>query len=123
MFKKTTTDNKSTQKITKGLTQEEEKTLDAKKNSGVATLSYLGILFIVPLFGNRDSKFAQFHAKQGIVLFGLEIIAFTFSWFPVIGQLTVLALILISIMGVIKTYNEEWWEIPFIYDLSKKIKF
>ena len=35
--------------------------------------------------------------------------------------LLMLALIVISVMGIIKTYNGEWWKIPFIYEWSKKI--
>jgi hypothetical protein len=33
-----------------------------------------------------------------------------------------LALFVIAVMGIIKTLNGEWWEIPYIYDWSKKIK-
>ena len=38
-----------------------------------AALSYVGILFFIPLFFYKDSAFAQFHAKQGFALFLLEI--------------------------------------------------
>ena len=97
--------------------------LDAQKNSGVAALSYLWILFIVPLLGKRKSKFAQFHAKQGLVLFGIELVAGMFAWFPLFGQLIILGLIVIAVMGAVKALNEEWWEIPYISEWSKKINF
>jgi uncharacterized membrane protein len=98
------------------------KDLDAEINKNIAAMSYLWILCLVPLLGKRDSEYAQFHAKQGLVLFGIELIASLFVWFPVFGQLFMLALLVISVMGVVKTLNEEWWEIPFIYEWSKKIK-
>ena len=96
--------------------------LDVEINKNVAAMSYLWILCLVPLLGKRNSKFAQFHAKQGLVLFGIELIASLFIWFPVLGQLFMLALIVISAMGIVKTLNGESWEIPFIYNWSKKIK-
>lgn len=95
---------------------------DIEDNKVVAALSYVWILFLIPLLGKRDSKFAQFHAKQGMVLFIVDVIAGLLFWFPVIGQLLMFALIIISIIGIIKALNGECWEIPYIYDLSKKFK-
>lgn len=90
---------------------------DVEANKTAAALSYLWILFLVPLLGKRDSEFAQFHAKQGLVLFLLSFL----TWFPFIGWILALVLIVISVMGIVKTLNGEWWEIPYIYDWSKKI--
>lgn len=39
----------------------------------MAILSYIGILVLIPFFAAKDSKFAQFHARQGITLAILEI--------------------------------------------------
>lgn len=123
---------KTTKKATKNILTKQDKTdnkiltadeLDAQQNSGVAALSYLWILFIIPLLGKRNSKFAQFHAKQGLVLFGIELIASMFAWFPIFGQLIILALIVVAVMGVVKALNEEWWKIPYINEWSKKINF
>ncbi|MFO7807272.1 MAG: hypothetical protein R6V40_02500 [Candidatus Moraniibacteriota bacterium] len=94
---------------------------DVEENKYIAALSYVWILCLVPLLGKRDSKFAQFHAKQGLVLFAIEIIGGLFFWFPILGQILFLALVVISLMGIIKTLNGDWWEIPYIYDWSKKI--
>ena len=35
---------------------------------GTAWLSYLGILWLIPLLTMKDNAFAKFHVKQGIVL-------------------------------------------------------
>lgn len=51
-------------------------TTPAKKSNDhrfCAALSYVSILFFIPLFFYKDSAFAQFHAKQGLALFLLEI--------------------------------------------------
>ncbi len=95
---------------------------DVQENKTIAALSYIWVLCLVPLLGKRDSEFAQFHAKQGLVLFIIEVIAGLFVWFPVFGPLLMLVLLVISVIGIVKTLNGEWWEAPFIYEWSKKIK-
>lgn len=42
---------------------------DIEKHKGIACLSYIFLLFLVPLLTEKESKFAQFHAKQGMALF------------------------------------------------------
>jgi len=91
---------------------------DIEKNKSVAAAAYLWILCLIPLLTKQKSKYAQFHAKQGLVLFGLSF----FTIVPFFGWILFLTLIIVSATAVIKAYNGEWWKIPFVYDLSKKIK-
>lgn len=95
---------------------------DAEKNKYTALFSYIYILFLIPLLAKRDSKFCQFHAKQGLVLFVIDIVASLFSWIPVIGQFLMIALAIVSIIGIVKVLKGEYWKIPFIYDWAAKIK-
>ncbi|MFA5359593.1 MAG: hypothetical protein WC349_01375 [Patescibacteria group bacterium] len=90
---------------------------DIEKNKTVAALSYFWILFLIPLLGKKHSKFCQFHAKQGLILFIISFVA----WIPVIGWLVGLAILVIAILGILKTLEGTWWKIPYIYDYSKKI--
>lgn len=46
---------------------------DASKNKVFGILSYLGILWLVGLIAASDSRYAKFHANQGLVLFLAEI--------------------------------------------------
>lgn len=46
---------------------------DAQENKFMAILSYLGILVLIPFFAAKESKFAQYHARQGITLAVFEI--------------------------------------------------
>ncbi|MBR6020056.1 MAG: zinc-ribbon domain-containing protein [Lachnospiraceae bacterium] len=41
---------------------------DIQQNKTMAFLSYFWLLFLVPIFAAPQSKFARFHANQGIVL-------------------------------------------------------
>lgn len=90
---------------------------DVESDKIVAALSYVWILFLVPLLGKKDSEFAQFHAKQGLMLFLISFL----SWFPILGWMIGLVLIVVSIIGIIKALNGEKWEIPYVYNWSKKI--
>ena len=94
---------------------------DIEDNKVLAAISYLWILCLVPLFLKRDSKFAQFHAKQGLVLFVLELLGSLVFWFPLFGQVLMLGLFVVAIFGAYKAINGEWYKIPYIYDFSKKI--
>lgn len=95
---------------------------DAEENKVVALLSYVHILFLIPLLAKRDSKFCQFHAKQGLVLFVVQTIASVLCWIPLFGQLIFFALILVSVIGIVKVWNKEYWKIPYIFEWSEKIK-
>lgn len=92
---------------------------DIDTNRVTAAISYVWILALIPLLTCKDSKFVQGHAKQGLILFALSF----FSWFPFFGWILFFAIIIVSVTGIIKALNGENWEIPFVYEWSKKLKF
>lgn len=91
---------------------------DITDNKYVAALAYVWILFLVPLLAKKDSPFAQFHAKQGLVLCVAAIIC---SIIPVIGWLATVVLFVVAVLAIIKTLSGEAWEIPYVKDAVKKI--
>lgn len=40
--------------------------MDIKDNKVMAVLAYIGLLVLVPIFAAKDSKYARFHATQGL---------------------------------------------------------
>jgi uncharacterized membrane protein len=94
---------------------------DIEENKIVAALSYLNILFLIPLFLKRDSKFAQFHAKQGLVMFVVFLVGWVVFWIPIFGWLLWLALVVADIVAIIKALQGRYWEIPVIGEWAKKI--
>lgn len=40
--------------------------MDIKENKVMAVLAYIGLLVLVPIFAAKDSKYARFHATQGL---------------------------------------------------------
>ena len=85
-------------------------------NKIIVIFSYLWILCLIPLVGNKKSKFTQDHARQGFIIFLLSFATVV----PIVGWLLGIALIIVSVMGILKVLNGETWEIPLISDWSKK---
>ena len=86
---------------------------DIEENKTMAALSYFWVLFLIPMLLKRKSKFAQFHAKQGLVLFIAESI---FFWFPPL----ILVALIVSVIGIYKAMQGEYWKIPFVGELAEK---
>lgn len=95
---------------------------DIDANKGMSILAYIGILFLVPLLACKESKFAKFHANQGLILFIIDIIAgaiiATIGQIIIIGWIIDLALglsiLACIILGIINTSNGKAKELPFV---------
>ncbi|MBT4209478.1 MAG: hypothetical protein HOE19_00990 [Candidatus Komeilibacteria bacterium] len=96
---------------------------DVEENGVMAALSYVWVLCFIPLFLKRKSKFAQFHAKQGLLLFGVEILGSWFFPIPIIGWALGLVVMLLAILGVVNALSGNLWEMPFLGRYAKKMKF
>ena len=94
---------------------------DIQENKVIAALSYLGILVLIPLLAKRDSKFAQFHAKQGLIMLIIFVVGWIIFWIPVIGWLIWIAAVIADIAGLIQALSGKYWEIPIVGKWAKKI--
>lgn len=54
---------------------------DIESNKVMAILAYFGPLALIPFFASKESKFAQYHAKQGLNLFVIEFVIGMISYF------------------------------------------
>jgi uncharacterized membrane protein len=95
---------------------------DVEAHRVIAALGYLGILSLIPLLMYRTSAFAQFHGRQGFVLFVIWLISSFFFWIPFLGAIHFLFLLCVTVLGFVKAYNGEFFRIPVIYDWSLKIR-
>ena len=90
-----------------------------------ALIGYLSFLCLVPLALKRDNKFAQFHGKQALVLFILEIAACILKVVPALGNLVFYSAFVVfgilSLIGIMKVLMGEYWEMPVIYEISNRI--
>lgn len=103
---------------------------DINNNKVLAALSYIGILFIVPLLAAPQSRFAKFHANQGLVLFIMGIVVnivssvvSTVAYFigdalgALIGVLfgvVNIVLFVLMIMGIVNVVKGKAKELPII---------
>ena len=102
---------------------------DIEKNKFMAILAYFGILVLIPIFVAKDSKFARFHANQGLVLFiaavlysvaysilsGLIVaISWRLYWLVSIVGLLGLIFLVWFVLGIINAAGGRAKELPFI---------
>ena len=90
----------------------------------MAVLAYIGILVLVPILAAKNSKYARFHANQGLVLFIAEVIynivsAIIRAILPlavvniILWVISVLFLVL-SIIGIVNAATGKAKELPVI---------
>lgn len=90
---------------------------DVQENKLWAMLSYFGILVLIPLLLKRDSKFTQFHAKQGLIL----LIGEFFVWIPLFGWILGVVIFVLWIMGIVRALSGEMKPLPIVGELAAKL--
>lgn len=95
---------------------------EIEKGKGLAWLSYLWILWLVPLLAMKDNEFCKFHVKQGIILSILAIAIWVIGWIPFLGWfitfIVYVYIIVMMIMGIINAANGKYWKMPLLGDLA-----
>jgi fumarate reductase subunit D len=96
------------------------------ENHILAALSYLWLLFLIPLLTKKEDPYCQFHAKQGLVLFLFSLLIVVIGVLPVLGWLVSffgwLFVSILSIVGFIYALMGKEWEMPVLGKYAKKIK-
>jgi uncharacterized membrane protein len=110
---------------------------EVEEGKTLAAVGYLGILFLVPLLAQKENPYCQHHGKQGAVLFGLEVIgaivliiaSVILGFVPCAGWLISLILWLafwgcalgLSVWGIVMAMKGEYWDMPVLAPLAKKL--
>lgn len=117
-------------------------TSDIEQNKLMALLAYLGPIVFVPMFVQKESKFAKFHSNQGLTLFIAEAVYAViqviltiilrlifpvrmYGWFYytrgdvyniciVLLGLLWIPFVILSVIGIINTLNGKAKELPII---------
>jgi uncharacterized membrane protein len=102
---------------------------DIASNKVMAVLSYFGILWLIPLFAAKESKFARYHANQGIILFICNMaysiastiidsiftaISYRLGFVGTILDLVSIVFLVLAIIGIINAANGKAKELPVI---------
>ena len=92
---------------------------DISNNKAFAVLSYFGLLVLIPIFAAKNSKFAQYHANQGLVLLIVDlIVSAVFRFLDIILGISVLG----AIFGVLNGLIGIFMFVLFIIGLVNAIK-
>jgi hypothetical protein len=114
---------------------------DIEQNKVFGVISYLGLLFLVPLIAAKQSKFAMYHCNQGAVLFviwictmiALWIVGMIFHLIPFLGFIIGILLLFLHfalwvgflalmIVGIINAINGKMKPLPLIGSLFTLVK-
>jgi len=103
-----------------------------------AIIAYLWILFLVPLLGKKDNKFALYHAKQGLMFFiativlwiAGAIISVIFAFIPfagwaisaIIWVLIWVFILVLFIVGIVNAATGKYAPLPVIGQIAEKWK-
>jgi uncharacterized membrane protein len=115
-------DTKEDKMMMAGVPEKKELPPEVEENRLLAAISYIGILFVVPLLAKNRSKFAMFHCRQGIMVFALEALLSFIAWVPNLGPFIYLLTLFISIFGFVQAYRGERWKIPLLGKYAQMLK-
>jgi len=95
---------------------------DIQQNKAMGILAYLGILVLIPIFAAPQSKFARFHANQGLILdiaaLVLSILVGVMTSFvpalAVIFVLLDLPVVALLILGIVNAASGKAKELPLV---------
>lgn len=90
-----------------------------------AIMSYIPLLCFIPLLSMKENREARFHARQGMVLFVIELIAILFL-LPGVSSLVFRVVLIaaagLAIAGIYFALQGKNYKLPIIGDLAEKSK-
>lgn len=113
----------------KGGNMEEIKKETAKmqvnRDNIYAILAYLWVLCLIPVLMKKDDPFVKFHARQGLMLFIVEVALGIVGIVPFLGvlisQIGGLVCLVVSIIGIIQVLKGNQWKIPYLGEWAEKL--
>lgn len=90
-----------------------------------AIMSYIPFLCFVPLLNMKENKEARFHARQGLILFLIELVAVLFlidAVSDLVFKAVLFAAMGASIAGIYFALQGKNYKLPIIGDLADKTK-
>ncbi|MFA6637070.1 MAG: DUF4870 domain-containing protein [Candidatus Omnitrophota bacterium] len=95
------------------------------KDNISAILAYLWVLCLIPVLMKKDDPFVKFHARQGLMLFIIEVALGIIGIVPFLGviisQIGGLVCLVVSVLAIIQVLKGNQWKIPYVGDWAEKI--
>ena len=91
----------------------------------MGVISYLWILFIIPLLAMRKDELVHFHAKQGLVLFLSSIAVSIFTVIPyvgwTVGPVLHLVLLVFWVIAIVHALLRKKWKMPLLGTWAERL--
>ena len=114
------------EKMSTGENETGERIEQSKDLRILGAIGYLWILCLLPLLGKRESSFAQFHGKQGLVLTIASFVIWLVAWVPLIGWIIgffgTIGVLVLAVLGIQNALQGKYWEMPFLGKYAREIK-
>ena len=101
--------------------------------------SYVLFLCLLPPLLLKENNFAMHHARQGFLLFFVEIVLailiyiveHSIGLIPILGFLIIVllkfvagvAILLLAVVGIVKAMSGQYWTIPLVGEYSPRVPF
>ncbi|MFA5927645.1 MAG: hypothetical protein WCT32_03230 [Patescibacteria group bacterium] len=92
------------------------------KSRIMAALSYVHVVVLVPLVFARKNSYVKFHAKQGVGLLIIWLLALLLFWVPIVGWLLVLVSVAGLFFGVTSALTGQEKRLPVIGRMAQSFK-
>jgi uncharacterized membrane protein len=98
------------------LPNETDEQYDIRVNKDIAAFSYVWIMSVAVFAMRRESKFAQYHSKQAIILFVASIVVWLV---PFVGHFLIYLIVAGMLMGFINAAQGKYADVPVAGPLAK----
>ena len=88
-----------------------------EKNQWMGVLACIPIVGLILMFVEKDDNFVRYMGAQYTLVGVLQF----FSWVPIIGWLLAPLTVVLIIVGMVKAYKGERFDVPVISDLGLKL--
>jgi len=86
----------------------------------VAYLTIIGWLIAFLLNREKNNALVRYHEKQALMVNLVWLVVSFIVWFPIIGQLLWLAVLVLAIIGLINALNKKQVPVPIIGKLAEE---
>lgn len=118
-------DQANTQSTSQQSAPTQASTATQSNHTILAAISYIGPLVIASYLLAKDNEFVKFHVKQGLVVFGINILVWALTSmvysFGMFNTLISLGTLILSIIGIVNAVQGEKKELPLVGSLAKNI--
>ena len=98
---------------------------EIRQGAVFAAISYVFLFWLVAFILKKDNEFTHYHARQGMVIFILEMLCFFLLGIPLLGilfyKISWIILVVFSLYGVYSSLTGKLCRIPLVTNIASKL--